>query len=47
MSINLSGLRRAAATALLLLAVGSSVSACAYVHPDNRPFSPIFKGGPR
>ena len=47
MSITLPGLRKAAATVLLLLAVGSSVTACAYIHPDNRPFSPVFKGGPR
>jgi hypothetical protein len=38
-----SNLRTALATVLLLLAVGS-VSACADIHPDNTPHSPIFKG---
>jgi hypothetical protein len=47
MSTNLPGLRKALATILLLLAVGSGVSACAYIHPDNTPFSPVFKPGPR
>jgi len=36
-------LRRALATVLLLLAVGS-VTACADIQPDNRAYSPHFKG---
>jgi hypothetical protein len=43
MSTNLSRLRRAAATFALLLAVGSGVSACADIRPDNTPHSPVFR----
>jgi hypothetical protein len=35
--------RTALAMVLLLLAVGS-VSACADIHPDNTPHSPVFRG---
>ncbi|HLZ67932.1 MAG TPA: hypothetical protein VKQ29_17035 [Aliidongia sp.] len=43
MSTNLSGLRKAAATLLLLLAVGVTVSACADIRADNTPHSPKFR----
>lgn len=39
MSINV---RKAAAAVLLLLSV-SALSACAEIHPDNRPSSPEFR----
>lgn len=37
------GLRKVAATVLLLFALGASLSACADIHPDNTPRSPKFR----
>lgn len=40
----LPSLRKVAAIVLVLFTLGGGLAACADIHPDNTPHSPVFRG---
>jgi len=46
MSAPLSRLRKVAAIAMVLFALGGGLAACADIHPDNTFHSPVFRNYP-